>query len=250
MSADPSPTHGFSWLAEAPGQTATIVEQATQSIRELIISGRLASGERIIESKIAREWAVGQPTIREALKTLENEGLVTYAPNRGCSVTELTNEQIEQIALLRSALEILAIEIAVASREEWDPRVLRDAISEMKEAAKQGDANRYYESDLKFHQRLWELSGNPYLKKALTSVVLPLFSFVLRKHYQEKQIDLASNAEEHAMLAEAVISGKPSQVKRDVEKILGDFRDIYIGLSKNNSRPPKTKKTASSKTGR
>ena len=235
MPISPSPTSEFSWLSESLGQNATIVEQATQLIRELIISGRLASGERIIESKIAREWGVGQPTVREALKTLESEGLVTYSPNRGCSVTELTGKQIEQITRLRSALEMLAIEIAVENRDNWNPQALRDAINEMKDAARKGDANRYFESDLKFHQKLWELSGNPYLTKALSSVVLPLFSFVLRKHYQEKRIDLIVNSEEHAQLAEAVISSSPKQVRRDVEKILADFGNIYLELAKNNS---------------
>jgi DNA-binding GntR family transcriptional regulator len=235
MSISPSPMSEFSWLSESLGQQATIVEQATQLIRELIISGRLASGERIVESKIAREWRVGQPTVREALKSLESEGLVTYSPNRGCSVTELTGKQIEQITRLRTALEMLAIEIAVENRADWNPQVLRDAINDMKDAAQKGDANRYYQCDLRFHQKLWEVSANEYLTKALTSVVLPLFSFVLRKHYQEKQIDLVINAKEHEMLAEAVISSSPEQVKSDVEKILADFGNIYLELAKNNS---------------
>lgn len=235
MSVSPSPTSEFSWLSQSIGQKATIVEQATQLLRELIISGRLASGERIVESKIAREWSVGQPTVREALKTLESEGLVTYSPNRGCSVTELSDKQIEQITRLRTVLETFAIELAVENRTNWNPQILRDAINEMKEAARQNDANHYYESDLRFHQKLWELTGNPYLIKALTTTVLPLFSFVLRKHYQEKQLDLIVNAEEHSQLAEAVISGCPDQVRSEVEKILADFRNIYLGLAKNNS---------------
>lgn len=235
MQVNTSQVSGFTWLSESLGQKPTIVEQATQLIRELIISGRLASGERIVESKIAREWGVGQPTVREALKTLENEGLVTYSPNRGCSVTELTGIQIEQITRMRATLEMLAIEMAVENRVNWDPQILRNAINEMKEAAQAGDANRYYESDLKFHQKLWELSGNPYLTKALTNVVLPLFSFVLRKHYQEKQVDLIINSKEHEMLAEAVITNSPEEVRSSVEKILGDFGNIYIELAKNNS---------------
>ena len=225
----------LSWLSQSLNHKATIVEQATQLIREMIISGRLRSGERIVESKIAREWEVGQPTVREALKTLEGEGLVTYAPNRGCSVTELTSEQIEQITRLRATLEMLAIQMAVENRSKWNPKVLRDAIREMKDAAKRGDVNHYFESDLKFHQKLWELSGNPYLSKALTSVVLPLFSFVLRKHYQDKQIDLVVNAWEHAQLAEAVISGDAKNVKREVGKILSDFGRIYTDLARTQS---------------
>ena len=235
MAISSSPASEFSWLSESLGQKATIVEQATQRIRELIISGKLTSGERIVESKIAREWRVGQPTVREALKALESEGLVTYSPNIGCSVTELTAKQIEQITRLRSTLEMLAITIAVEKRANWNPQVLRDIINDMKDAALRGDANKYYESDLRFHQKLWSLTENPYLTKALTSVVLPLFSFNLRKHYQEKQIDLIVNSEEHSQLAEAIISGSPKQVSSEVEKILTDFRNIYLELAKNGS---------------
>ena len=99
MSISPSSKSTFSWISEPLGQNATIVEQATQLITELIISRRLGSGERTVESMIAREWGVGQPTVHEALKTLENEGRVTYSLNRGCSVTELSAEQIEQITI-------------------------------------------------------------------------------------------------------------------------------------------------------
>lgn len=235
MSLNPSPKTEFSWLSAQPGQQATIVEQATQLIRELIISGQLSSGERIVESKIAREWGVGQPTVREALKILENEGLVTYSPNRGCSVTELSVKQIEQITRLRSSLEMFAIELAVENRANWNPQILLDSIKEMKDAAEKKDANHYYESDLRFHQKLWSLAENPYLTKALTSVVLPLFSFNLRKHYQEKQIDLVLNAEEHSQLAEAIITSSPDQVRKDVEQIFANFAKIYIELSKNGS---------------
>ncbi len=224
----------LAWLSDSFGQQPTIVEQATQRIRELIISGDLASGERIVESKIAREWKVGQPTVREALKTLESEGLVTYSPNRGCSVTELTERQIAQITRLRTSLETLAIELAVENRAKWDPRVLRDAIKEMKDAARKGDMDRYFESDLQFHQKLWALAENPYLAKALSQVVLPLFSFVVRKHYQENRIDLKRNALEHEQLAEVVLTSEPKQVTRDVKKILTDFGNIYLSLTKHD----------------
>jgi len=201
----------------------------------MIISGRLLSGERIVESKIAREWGVGQPTVREALKTLESEGLVTYSPNRGCSVTELTMIEIGQLTRIRSVFESLSIELAVEKRSAWDPRILRNAIQEMKDAAVTGDANHYFQTDLAFHQKLWELSDNPFLSKALATVVLPLFSFVLRKHYQEKQIDLVENAREHEQLAEAIISCEPADVQREVEKVLGGFRNLYLSLSKNGN---------------
>src|SRR5258708_11433829 len=209
----------LSWLSEPIGKQPSMVEQAAQLIRELIVNGTLASGERIVESKIARGWKVGQPTVREALKTLEGEGLVTYSPNRGCSVTELSRSQIEQITRLRANLEMLAIEMAVENRANWDPNILRSAIAEMKDAASKGDVNRYYESDLRFHQKLWDLADNPYVSKALSQVVFPLFTFVIRKHYQENAVDLTANALEHEQIAEAVLTSKPKQVRRDVESI-------------------------------
>ena len=168
MQENPSTQNRLSWLTTSLGQQPTIVEQATQLLRESIIGGRLTSGERIVESKVAREWKVGQPTIREALKTLETEGLVTYSPNRGCSVTELTKEQIGQITRVRATLEVLALEMAVENRSKWDPQQLKDAINEMKEAARKNDVDRYFESDLRFHRKLWELAENPYLAKALS----------------------------------------------------------------------------------
>lgn len=223
----------LSGLSASIGQKPTIVAQVTQLVRELIIDGRLRPGERIVESKIARELKVGQPTVREALKTLEGEGLVTYSPNRGCSVTELTETQIAQITRLRTTLELLAVELAVENRSKWDPQVVREALNEMKDAAQQGDVSRYYESDLKFHQKLWQLSENPYLVKALSQVALPLFCFVIRKHFQENPIDLNRNAREHEEIAEAVLSSEPAQVKEDVNSILLGFSKLYLSLTKH-----------------
>src|SRR5881628_1222320 len=76
-------------LSQALGRKEPIAEQIATVIRKLIISGDLNPGERIIESRVAKQLGVGQPTVREALVALEHQGLVVRKANQGCVVTSL-----------------------------------------------------------------------------------------------------------------------------------------------------------------
>src|ERR671933_2361367 len=114
MAAQPSPMAAkLVRLSESLGRKTSISDQIAEVLRNLIVSGDLNPGERIIESKIAKQLGVGQPTVREALVALEHQGLVVRRSNQGCMVTELTRAEVVHILRIRSELEVLAVEIAV-----------------------------------------------------------------------------------------------------------------------------------------
>jgi DNA-binding GntR family transcriptional regulator len=182
-------------------------------LRKLLITGKIKPGERIVETRIARDLGVGQPTVREALKSLEEQGLVIRHPNRGCVVTKLSRKEIDQVYRLRMEWEPLAIDLAL---ENWNPSKASDltaAADHMLEAAEDGDAEQYYRWDLEFHQTLWRMADNPYLEKALLQIVLPLFSFAMIR-LTGSDTDWVSDAKEHGAIARAIQSGDKEIAKK------------------------------------
>ena len=100
-------------LSESLGRKPSISDQIAEVLRNLIVSGDLNPGERIVESRVAKQLGVGQPTVREALVALEHQGLVVRKSNQGCVVTSLTRSEIADVLRIRGELEVLAVELAV-----------------------------------------------------------------------------------------------------------------------------------------
>ena len=145
----------FETLSQRLGRRKTIAGQIAESIRAMIVGGQLNPGERIVESRIAREIGVGQPTVREALVALEHEGLVVRHANQGCVVTELGRDDILQLVRIRAELEVLAVQLATESASDEDVAALVEAAEALKAAAAKRDSNRFFKLDLQFHQMLW-----------------------------------------------------------------------------------------------
>lgn len=197
------------------------------ALRELIVSGQMRPGDRVIESRIARQLGIGQPTAREALVILESEGLVRRTWNRGCTVTSLTAAEIDQIYCVRLELEPLAARLAVENAANWKPDVLRAAISHLNHAAKAGDIQAWNQGDLAFHRTLWSLTGNPFLEKALTQTCVPFFAFAELVYLQSKPQDLPSQAERHARIVTAILGADKRDAQRVTRQVLGEFRKTW-----------------------
>ncbi len=214
-------------LSQSLEQKSSSTDKVCDFIRDLIWAGKLKPGDRIVETRFARELRMGQPTVREALKTLELEGLVVRHPNRGCTVVELSFKQVNQIFLLRVEWEALAVKLAMDDWAEWKTRRLMEAVQRMKDAAVQNNVMEYYHRDFEFHRTLWQLSDNPFLEKALAQVTFSLFSFQMIELTQHPGYDFVANAEEHERVARAVISGDKELADQVVRATLESFRKDY-----------------------
>jgi DNA-binding GntR family transcriptional regulator len=216
-------------LASALGRPVSISTQIADALRKQILDGKLKPGERIVETRLARQLGIGQPTAREALIVLEHEGLVERKPNCGCSVVELSTAEISQIYRVRQELEPLAAELAIGNGN--DHRELKGAYQQLMAAARSGDADEWNRRDLEFHQALWREAGNPFLERALMQVALPFFAFAKLVYYQQPQMDLAAQAEEHGRIVAAIESGDKKAARRVTQEVLGGFRALWDSLA-------------------
>jgi DNA-binding GntR family transcriptional regulator len=178
-------------------------DQVVASFKEAILSGVIQPGETIVESKIAQQLGAGVPLVREALIELEHQGYVQKVPYKGTTVTKLERREVEKIFRLRAELESLAIEWARENVTPEDIVDLRGITVKMKEGAQAHNLDQFYQNDLAFHRKLWEMSGNEYLVECLERIVAPLFAFFLMKDRRPGESYLFSAAQ-HEKIVEAL----------------------------------------------
>lgn len=188
------------------GRSTAVPDRLVELFRNLILKGEWAPGAPIVETGIAKAIGVSQPTVREALKHLEAEGLILRRPFRSCEVTKLSREEVDQIFRLRLEWEPLAAELAVENRANWKSEQLLEAVDRLVRAAERGDSDAFYNHDLEFHRFLWACTGNPFLVKSLSQITIPLFAFWTLRHLRESEVDLPKQAAAHKRFALAILS--------------------------------------------
>src|SRR5690606_8944121 len=104
-------------------QVGSLVDEARQQIRRNILTGRLRPGERLRDSVLAEALGVSRSPVREALRLLEQAGLVEKTNNRSYRIPAFAPEDIKELAALRAADEVLAIRTIVTKRIPLDPLV-------------------------------------------------------------------------------------------------------------------------------
>ena len=142
-------------------------ESIYQMLEREIILGHLKPRERLLEAELCRRLGVSRTLLREAFRRLEGVGLVTLQPNRGVVVRDFTLQEVEDVYYLRTALERAAIPLIVARVRPADLRALRELQREFERACRTADMGGMILSNLAFHRRLSQISGNPFLYKSL-----------------------------------------------------------------------------------
>jgi DNA-binding GntR family transcriptional regulator len=204
-------------------------DQVIRAVKEAILSGTIQPGASIVETKVAQQLGAGVPLIREALIELEHQGFVQRTPYKGTTVTKLGRSDIKRIFRLRVELEALAIEWAKEHVTEADLENLRQTIRNMEQAAIELDLTSFYEADLAFHRKIWNLSDNPYLADALERVVVPLFAFFLMKTSRRRN-SYVESASMHAAIVEALPEKSAAELREMVKQSLTGWKDEMLDL--------------------
>ena len=156
-------------------------------LKDAIESGKLQSGDPIVENKLAQELGVGQGLVREALIELEHNGFVQRTPFSGTQVTRLTHEDARQIFDIRVELEPLAIVLAGWNASDAEIRKLRKLADETRKSVDDEGLDQFFHDHLAYRQMTWNLSGNAYLEQTLERLVVPLFGlYLIRGSYNRE----------------------------------------------------------------
>ncbi|HET6298846.1 MAG TPA: GntR family transcriptional regulator [Kribbella sp.] len=201
-------------MTEQQLQSPSLVQLAVGAIRRMILAGELAEGERLIEERLTEQLGISRPPLREALRVLEQEGLIVTRPRRGSMVATLTDQDVFEILTLRSALERLAIELGVPVRFPDRLKAAQEALVEMEQCAAAEDRGSLVQAGYRFHSSLIALAGHRRLEEAYASVQQQLLlcmarNLYAREHYHE---DLNEHVARHRFLLDLVEAGDPTAV--------------------------------------
>lgn len=140
------------------------------AVRRAIITGTLKPGERVNEAKIARQMQISRAPIREAIRLLEQEGLLTSVPRRGSFVPALSRADVEEVYTLRADVESRAIRRALFRLTGEQRAALEGLVSQMEEAARAADIPHLLAADIQFHRTIIDAAGWPRLRKIWESL--------------------------------------------------------------------------------
>ena len=138
------------------------------TIRENILSGKYAPNEELKEMTIGEELGVSRTPVREALRQLELEGLVSIIPNKGAYVVGLTPKDMQDIYEIRCRLEGLCARWAAKSITKEQLDELEEIVFRAEFHAKKGNAEQLVELDNKFHETLYAAAGSKELQRVLS----------------------------------------------------------------------------------
>ncbi|MFF9348950.1 GntR family transcriptional regulator [Streptomyces sp. NPDC014734] len=193
-------------------------ERVTRQLRDEIVDGVRAPGSKLVERELAAELGVSRLPVREALRALVTEGLVTPRPRTWAVVREFTPTDIADLDEVRSGLETLTFRLAAQRRTRAGLAKLRADLDAELAAAREGDAVRARRAAADFHETVATLADNALLDE-LGGTLRSRMRWLLGQHD-----DLVAVAEEHAELYEAIAERDVSRVEALVTKHLATSR--------------------------
>lgn len=182
--------------------TTTALERTVTALRTDILDGTLGPGEQLVQETIAERHGVSRVPVREALQALNTEGLVSYFPNRGYFVTELSVTDLLEVYSLRQLLETQAIAQAIPLLTDEDIDHLQQLADGVDAAAAREDLPALNAANRRFHFALFEVATMPRLVRLLQQ--LWDASEVYRTLYFRQEINRGRVSEEHAAMVDAL----------------------------------------------
>jgi len=161
-------------------QSNSLPMLVAREVERMILAGELSVGERVNESALAARFRVSRGPVREALRGLEESGLLRLEKNRGVFVREISLGEADEIYDLREALDELVGRRLAKRFEEPARTTVHALLAEMDRAAAQGDAASYHMLNLRFHDTLVEATGNAKLIATYRRLIKELHLFRLK----------------------------------------------------------------------
>lgn len=191
-----------------------LYQEVAERLRQRIFAHELTPGDWIDEQKMAEEYGISRTPLREALKVLAAEGLVDLKPRRGCYVTEISRQDIDDIFPLMAMLEGRCAFIAVQLAKPADIRGLKTIHEKLELAAKESRIDAFFEANQEFHRRIQELTNNRWLLSVIQDLrkVLKLS----RLHSLSLEGRLQQSLEEHRVIMAAFEAGDAEKAEKSM----------------------------------
>lgn len=195
------------------------------ALHKAILTGRFKPGERLMEIHLADQLGVSRTPIREAIRKLELEGLVTMIPRRGAVVAEMTVKSMRDVLEVRRSLDVLSVELACDRITEQELGQLKLSCDEFAAAIKTGNATVMAQADIAFHDIIVEATGNLRLKQLLNNLAEQIYRY--RFVYLQDDIRHDMLVTEHEAIYEGIREREKDKAA-EAAKIHIDNQEISI----------------------
>ncbi len=198
-----------------------------QTLRRAIITGEFAPGERLMEITLANQLGVSRTPVREAIRKLELEGLVTMVPRKGAQVAKITEENLRDITEIRSNLEQFAVSLACERIDDEGKQLLRDCCNSLRNAIENNnDLIDIIEKDEQFHDAIVVVSKNKRLISIINSLREQFYRY--RMEYVKDIQSRTELIEEHEELMHAIFDHNKDLATSMMKTHLQNMQDSII----------------------
>jgi DNA-binding GntR family transcriptional regulator len=210
---------GDSWRAGRRYGTilehVSLPEAVGRALRHRILNNQLPADSRLVEANLAAEFGVSRGTIRDAMRSLQAEGLIAIVPRRYSVVTRMSPEDAEDVCYARYVLEDASLEGGFGPRRKELIKALRLALEHMSVAARLNDLDALVDSDTQFHEVLIEISGRRRLKD-LWSMLNSQMGALMRAELERQGITMGDTVQRHLGIVEAVSEGDLGRLRTEL----------------------------------
>ena len=173
------------------------------TLRQAILTGELKPGERLMEIHLANRLGVSRTPIREAIRKLELEGLVTMIPRRGAEVAQITEKSLQDVMEVRRALDALSVELACERITEKELQQLKDACEHFESATETKDPRKIAQADVALHDIIVEAARNQRLVQMVNNLSQQMYRY--RFEYIKDESKHQQLIEEHRIIFESLL---------------------------------------------
>ncbi len=193
-------------------------------VRAAVLTGELTRDDRITETGLSEMLGVSRAPVREALRQLEQEGLVESLGTRGYRVVETPD--VHEVSLLRIALERLAVALVIERGIEEDFRDLRTIVDQMRAAIEAGEPEQARHLDNVFHERLCQASHHDLLVSTWNSIRTQLT--IATRAVNRSYSDPSGLPERHMRIVEVLESGDTSRAQEEIERHIRSGLESFL----------------------
>ena len=195
-----------------------------EELKRQIMVGELAPGTRMMEVELAEEMGVSRTPVREAIRKLEKEGLVTIEPRRGAYASDISAKDMVDILEVRQDLEGMAAGIAAQKITDEGRIELENIARKYKDSVDREDIEEIIKNDEAFHKYIVSLSGNKTLIKMVSQVQELALRF--RYIYYEDFSRFKNQPSEHQAIVDAIAGGDVAGARKYAEEHLAGLKDF------------------------
>jgi DNA-binding GntR family transcriptional regulator len=196
--------------------TPTIRKKVYDFLRQQILLGQFKPRERLVENRIAAEIGTSRTPVREALHSLEMEGLLEAVPRVGYVVKPMTKEEVEEICQIRMAIESLAGEWVLQRARQRAIRELKKNIARAEERLARGRVRDFVELDAQFHEILARCSGSSRLLEMAQRLRSHMLRYRIQSIYSAENVARAIQG--HKAILEALETGDSQELAKAISK--------------------------------